>query len=52
MNNDDDDDLQVLYAVTNPGYIYFLYIVAPVNLVVLNPIAFVLMEYSRKKVRQ
>ena len=40
---------QVLYAESNPGYIYFLYIVAPVNLVVLNPIAFVLMEFSRKQ---
>lgn len=40
---------QVLYQQTNPGYIYFLYIVAPVNLVVLNPIAFILMEYSKKK---
>ena len=40
---------QVLYGSSQPGFISFLYIVAPVNLVVLNPIAFILMEYSRKK---
>jgi len=38
----------VLYS-DKPTYVSFLYIVAPVNLVVLNPIAFILMEFSKNK---
>ena len=40
---------QVIYNTTNPGYRFLLYIVAPVNFLILNPIAFVLMEFSRRK---
>jgi len=40
---------QVIYTTTNPGYRFFFYIVAPISFMILNPIAFVLMEFSRRR---
>lgn len=39
----------VLYTNTNTEYRYLLYIVAPINFMLLNPIAFMLMEFSRRQ---
>uniref|UniRef100_A0AAR5Q468 DEP domain-containing protein n=1 Tax=Dendroctonus ponderosae TaxID=77166 RepID=A0AAR5Q468_DENPD len=38
-----------LYKLTHPEYASYLYLVAPINLAVLNPIAFVLMEVHKKR---
>ncbi|KAL1501570.1 hypothetical protein ABEB36_006870 [Hypothenemus hampei] len=38
-----------LYKNTHPEYASYLYLVAPINLAVLNPIAFVLMEIYKKR---
>lgn len=37
-----------LYAKTHPDYVNYLYLLAPVNLVILNPFGFVLMEVGRQ----
>lgn len=39
---------QALFLSTHPGYSELLYIVAPISLVLLNPIGFGLMEFSRQ----
>ena len=39
-----------LFSSSHPEYSGFLYMVAPISLVGLNPIAFFLMEFSRQKV--
>jgi len=38
-----------LYGKIHPEYASYLYLVAPVNLIFLNPIAFTLMELSRQR---
>ena len=38
-----------LYGKTHPEYASYLYLVAPVNLIFLNPIAFTLMEIRKQK---
>ena len=39
-----------LYSKTHPEYPSYLYLVAPVSLVILNPIAFLMMEIGKRKV--
>ncbi|ESO88023.1 hypothetical protein LOTGIDRAFT_126759 [Lottia gigantea] len=36
--------LQALYSETNPSYLQYIYLIAPISLVFLNPIGFTLME--------
>ncbi|XP_066144893.1 lysosomal cholesterol signaling protein [Euwallacea fornicatus] len=38
-----------LYKITHPEYASYLYLVAPINLAILNPIAFVLMEIYKRR---
>uniref|UniRef100_A0A1B6CSN7 DEP domain-containing protein n=1 Tax=Clastoptera arizonana TaxID=38151 RepID=A0A1B6CSN7_9HEMI len=38
-----------IYQKTHPEYISYIYLLAPVNLVILNPFAFVLMEFHKQK---
>lgn len=37
-----------MYGQTNPEYIGYLYLVAPISLAILNPIAFIMMEYGTR----
>lgn len=46
--------LKAIYSQTHPEYLDYIYLLAPISLVILNPIAFLLMEaneliYSKKK---
>ncbi|XP_021950434.1 integral membrane protein GPR155 isoform X2 [Folsomia candida] len=41
--------IAALYGKTHPEYAGYLYLAAPVNLLLLNPIAFILMEVSKQK---
>ncbi|KAF4533331.1 hypothetical protein B566_EDAN004452 [Ephemera danica] len=41
--------LAALYAKTHPEYPSYLYLVAPVSLVILNPLGFVLMELGKHR---
>ncbi|XP_050299819.1 integral membrane protein GPR155 [Anthonomus grandis grandis] len=41
-----------LYKSTHPEYASYLYLVAPINLAILNPLAFVLMEIHKKRALQ
>lgn len=41
-----------LYKTTHPEYASYLYLVAPINLAVLNPVAFILMEVHKRRIRQ
>lgn len=38
-----------LYKTLHPDYVSYLYLLAPVSLVILNPFGFVLMEVSRHR---
>ena len=38
-----------LYGKTHPEYVSYLYLLVPVSLVMLNPIAFVMMELMKRK---
>ncbi|KAJ9580870.1 hypothetical protein L9F63_023951, partial [Diploptera punctata] len=38
-----------LYQKTHPDYASYLYLMAPISLAILNPLAFVLMEISKRK---
>jgi hypothetical protein len=38
-----------LYGKTHPEYVSYLYLLVPVSLVMLNPIAFVMMELAKRK---
>lgn len=44
--------MAALYKVTHPEYASYLYLVAPINLAVLNPVAFILMEVHKRRIRQ
>jgi len=41
--------VKALYEQTHPEYANYLYLVAPVNLLLLNPIGFILMEISKQR---
>lgn len=41
--------VSALYQNTHPEYALYLYLMAPISLAVLNPIAFVLMEINKQK---
>lgn len=41
--------VEALYKRSHPEYKNYLYLVAPVNLIFLNPIAFIMMEISKQK---
>lgn len=38
-----------LYSKTHPDYPAYLYLMAPISLAILNPIAFVLMELGKRQ---
>lgn len=38
--------LSALYGKSHPDYVLFLYLLSPISLVVLNPLAFALCEYG------
>lgn len=49
--------VNAVYSETHPDYIHYIYLLAPISLVILNPIAFVLLEineriYQRKKLQE
>lgn len=39
--------IQSLFGVTNPTYAQNIFVVAPISLIILNPIGYCLMEYGR-----
>ncbi|CAB3251441.1 unnamed protein product [Arctia plantaginis] len=41
--------ISALYQNTHPEYALYLYLMAPISLAILNPIAFVLMEINKQK---
>ncbi|XP_070564752.1 lysosomal cholesterol signaling protein-like [Ptychodera flava] len=41
--------IKALYEETHPEYINYLYLFAPINLLILNPIAFVFLEINRSR---
>ncbi|XP_028038980.1 integral membrane protein GPR155 isoform X1 [Bombyx mandarina] len=41
--------ISALYAQTHPEYALYLYLMAPISLAILNPIAFILMEIDKQK---
>lgn len=41
--------MEALYQKTNPDYLQYIYLVAPVSLIVLNPIGFALCEVQKWK---
>ena len=41
--------VEAVYAKTHPNYVGYLYLMAPISLVILNPIGFVLMEIGRQQ---
>ncbi|XP_071455001.1 lysosomal cholesterol signaling protein [Hetaerina americana] len=41
--------VSALYSKTHPEYSSYLYLVAPVSLVILNPLGFILMEIDKRK---
>lgn len=44
--------LQSLYADTHPEYLKYIYLIAPISVVVLNPIGFVLLEIQNHRERE
>lgn len=47
FNNKNDFLVVALYQKTHPEYASYLYLMAPISLVLLNPIAFILMEVEK-----
>lgn len=41
--------IAALYGQSHPGYASYLYLMAPINLVILNPIAFTMMEIGKRR---
>ena len=41
--------VKALYAESNPEYLQYIYLVAPISLVFLNPIGFTLMEIHKQQ---
>uniref|UniRef100_S4RUT6 G protein-coupled receptor 155a n=1 Tax=Petromyzon marinus TaxID=7757 RepID=S4RUT6_PETMA len=41
--------VQALYQATNPEYVQYIYLVAPISLVLLNPVGFVFCELQRRR---
>lgn len=41
--------VQALYGSTHPEYLKYLYLIAPISLVLLNPIGFILMEVHKHR---
>lgn len=41
--------INALYTKTHPEYALYLYLMAPISLAILNPVAFVLMEIQKQK---
>ncbi|KAL3271094.1 hypothetical protein HHI36_021590 [Cryptolaemus montrouzieri] len=41
--------VEAVYKSSHPDYVSYLYLVAPINLAILNPIAFILMEIGQKR---
>lgn len=44
--------LQSLYADTHPEYLKYIYLIAPISVIVLNPIGFVLLEIQSHRERE
>jgi len=40
--------VKAVYSKSHPDYIHYIYLLAPISLVILNPIAFVLLEINEK----
>lgn len=43
--------VDALYSKTHPEYASFIYLMAPINLAILNPIAYVLMEVTNLQIK-
>lgn len=41
--------VNAIYEKTHPEYALYLYLMAPISLAILNPVAFVLMEINKQK---
>lgn len=41
--------VKAIYDKTHPEYALYLYLMAPISLAILNPVAFVLMEINKQK---
>jgi predicted permease len=49
--------VNAIYSDTHPDYLHYIYLIAPISLVILNPIAFLLMEanevlYKNRKLKE
>lgn len=44
--------VQSLYADTHPEYLKYIYLIAPISVIVLNPIGFVLLEIQNHRERE
>lgn len=44
--------VQSLYADTHPEYLKYIYLIAPISVIVLNPIGFVLLEIQSHRERE
>ena len=40
--------MNAVYSKTHPDYIHYIYLIAPISLCILNPIAFILLEANEK----
>jgi Co/Zn/Cd efflux system component len=43
--------VKAIYSVNNPEYLQYIYLIAPISLVFLNPIGFTMLEVHRKENR-
>ena len=41
--------LEAIYSLSHPNFTSYLYLVAPINLVILNPVGFVFMEIGKQQ---
>lgn len=44
--------VSAIYSETHPDYIHYIYLLAPISLCILNPIAFILLEINEKLYQQ
>lgn len=44
--------VQAVYGATQPKFVQYIYLIAPISLAILNPIGFVMLEYHNASTRQ
>ena len=43
--------VNAVYAESHPNYVHYIYLIAPISLCILNPIAFFLLEYNEQSAK-